>query len=92
MQKYGPNSNPEAFLHFIKVADVFQTTGTIVETGIVDIKHVYNHSGTSIIRAWEKMKPIIMGMRQQANSPDVYPQFETLYNMIIKYRSIQIIN
>ena len=92
MQKYGPYSNPEAFLHFLKIADVFQASGTFAETGVVDIDRVYNHSGSSIIRAWERMKPIILGLRQQSNSPDIYPQFETLYHMLIQYKNEQMKN
>jgi len=86
MRKYGPSSNPEAYLNFIKVADVFQSLGSMVESGIFDIRTVYNHSGFSIIPLWERMEPLIHGMRKLYNNPTIYPQFEFLYKEMIKYR------
>lgn len=86
MRKYGPSSNPEAFIKFLKIADVFQASGALVEGGVVDIKDVYNHSGSSIISAWEKMEPLIRGMRKLRNNPIIYPQFESLYGELVKYR------
>jgi hypothetical protein len=88
-QKYGQSSNPEAFNKFIRLADVFQSLGAFVEDGVFDIKTVYNHSGFSIIPAWEKMEPLIRGMRTLFNNPTIYPQFEFLYNELIKYREKQ---
>ena len=40
MQKYGPNTNPEEFLHFLKIADVFQPTENLVEAEVVDVDRV----------------------------------------------------
>ncbi len=86
MRKYGPSSNPEAYLKFLKIAYVFQASGALVEGGVIDIKDVYNNSGFSIIAAWEKMEPLIRGMRKRFNNPIIYPQFEFLYYELIKYR------
>ena len=47
MRKYGPSSNPEAYLKFLKIADIFQASGVLVEGGVVDIERVYYHSGSS---------------------------------------------
>ena len=86
MRKYGPSSNPEAFVKFIKIADIFQSLGSFVDDGIFDIKAVYERSGFTIIAAWEKMAPIIRGIRKHSKNPVIFPQYENLYNELIKYR------
>ena len=86
MRKYGPTTNPEAFNKLIKVGDVFQSLGELVKDGVFEIESVYERSGFTIIPAWEKIGPVIQGMRNLSNNPVIFPQFEYLYNELIKYR------
>jgi hypothetical protein len=90
LQKYGPTSNPEEFNKFLKVADVYQSLGAFVEDGVFNIKTVFNHEGVWIIAAWEKMEPLIRGIRKlpeyARTHVNMFPQFEFLYNEIVKYR------
>ena len=86
MRKYGPSSNPEAFNKFIKIADIFQSLGSFVEDGIFDIKPIYERSGFTIIAAWEKMEPIIRGIRKHSHNSVIFPKYEYLYDELMKYR------
>ena len=86
LRKYGPTTNPEAFNKFIKVADVFHSLGALVADGVFEIESVYERSGFTIIPAWEKIGPVIQGMRSLSNNPAIFPQFEYLYNELVKYR------
>jgi hypothetical protein len=78
MRKYGPVSNPEAYLHCISLCNYLQELG------------VLRHAGGNVIRVWEKMEPIIKEFRIRANDPLHWISFENFYNEVKKIQEEQL--
>lgn len=87
VKKYGPwVSKPgSAQTAIFVVSTYFQEIGTLLHRKIIDINFLYDIFGATAIKLnWEKVKPIILGLRKQFNDPSVYCWFEYLYNEIKK--------
>jgi hypothetical protein len=93
MEKYGPKVNPIEFNKFLRVADFYQSVGAFIQDGVFNIKTVYNHEGVWIIAAWDKIEPVVQGIRKlpeyARTRVNMFPQFEFLYKEIVKYREEQ---
>lgn len=50
----------------------------------LDVDTIEYLLGDSIIGVWEKVEPIVEGMRTQYNMPELYKWFEYLYKEIQK--------
>ena len=59
MRKYGPVSNPEAYLNYIHTLALMQQWGVLVEQKALDPHILYMHSGDNVFRIWEKVEPLI---------------------------------
>jgi hypothetical protein len=46
---------------------------------ITDIEVIEYFTEGAIIQIWEKLEPIIMGMRKAINTPELFKSFEYLY-------------
>lgn len=81
LEKYGdPLSNKE--LH--QVVDFYSALGFLLYKQLIDIETIeYIISGSSK-NVWEKVKPIIEGMRKQYNMPELNKWFEYLNNELQK--------
>jgi len=84
MRKYGPVSNPEAYLHCITVCNNLQEMGVLAEQEALDPEIIWRHSGMVVIRIWEKMEPIIREFRIRGNDPLHWVSFENFYNEMKK--------
>lgn len=73
-EKYGPLSNPQAYVRFTQICEYFNTMGLLVKTRIIDEKIPYEQGADAIIGIWRKVKPIVYSMR--ADSPGLYTTFE----------------
>jgi len=73
-EKYGPISNPEAYLKFTKICEFFNTMGLLVKTGVINERIPYDQGADAIIGAWRKVEPLIIEMRK--NSPGLWNTFE----------------
>jgi hypothetical protein len=73
-EKYGPHSDPDAFVRFTQICEYFNTMGLLVKTGIVDENIPYEQGADAIIGIWKKVKPIVYSMR--TDSPGLYTTFE----------------
>jgi hypothetical protein len=67
------------------ISTYFMEIGTLLHRKIIDINFLYDIWGyTSIKMNWEKVKPIVLGLRKQFNDPSVYCWFEYLYDEVMK--------
>ena len=66
------------------VAAYFQTVGFLLYRKIIDISLIYDLFGVAAKLYWEKTKPVIMGLREQFNDPNVFAWFEYTYNEMKK--------
>jgi hypothetical protein len=87
LKKYGPwLSKPgSAQTAIFVVSTYFQEIGTLLHRKIIDINFLYDIFGSTGIKLnWEKVKPVILGLREQFNDPRVFGWFEYLYNEMKK--------
>jgi hypothetical protein len=62
----------------------FNGAGFLVQGKFVDIKSVDDLLGYGVVLAWEKMKPLVEGWREEYNMPKSFGWFEHLANEIKK--------
>ena len=87
VKKYGPwFSKPgSAQTAIFVVCTYFEQIGVLLSRKIIDINFLYDVWGSTSIKVnWEKVKPIVLGLRQQFNDPRVFGWFEYLYNEVKK--------
>jgi len=85
-KKYGSitdRSSP-ATQAFRTIGIYYEAIGLLLQERLVDMKLVELVEGTSVKLAWEKMKPLIMGLRERHNSPRFWGKFERIYNEMKK--------
>jgi len=86
VKTYGPwfSKGPAQTAIFV-VSTYFSEIGTLLDRKIIDINFLYDIWGsTSIKMNWEKVKPVILGLREQFHDPRVFGSFEYLYNEMKK--------
>jgi len=86
LQRYGPESNPDAFATRVSVGSYFDGIGVLVKRGHVDVGMVNDLIGNSIISVWEKFGTEFIDTRTRTSNPYIYTDFEYLYSEIMKYR------
>jgi Domain of unknown function (DUF4760) len=81
-RKYGTylSENPENAA-VLSVLNSFNTMGFLLEKKLVDYEIV---NQLPISMTWNKVKPIVEGVRKQSNDTSWYKEFEYLYNEIKK--------
>ena len=79
-RKYGDLSseNNPAAKPITMIATFFEEVGFLVSKKLVSLDHVYQL--LPVTQWWEKLKPIVEGIRKQWNMPEAYCWFEYLYN------------
>jgi hypothetical protein len=77
-KKYGSylTETPESAA-VLAVLNSFTAMGFLLQKKLIDYEIVRQ---LPIIMTWNKMKPIIEGVRKQFNGPSMYEEFEYLYN------------
>jgi hypothetical protein len=85
-KKYGPwFSKGSAQTVVFVVATYFSEWGVFLHRKIVDIDFLYDIFGSIAIKLhWEKVKPIVLGIRELFHNPGVFCWFEYLYNEMQK--------
>ncbi|MEM2118075.1 MAG: hypothetical protein QW386_03540 [Candidatus Bathyarchaeia archaeon] len=90
VKKYGSwFSDEPAHKAMAMVAMFFEGIGILLRRKLIDVGLASALFGTSIMLFWEKMKPVMLGLRKQANDPKVWEGFEDLYNEILKRKHQQ---
>jgi hypothetical protein len=62
----------------------FEGVGVLLHRRLIDIGLVDDLFSSPVRRAWEKLKPIAEGERNQTQRPQIWEWFEYLYNEIKK--------
>jgi hypothetical protein len=86
VKKYGPwfSKGPAQTAIYI-VATYLSEVGVIVRRKIIDIDFFYDIFGSAAVSInWEKLKPLILGIREERHNPSVFSPFEYLYNELQK--------
>jgi len=87
VKKYGPpfSAEPSQIWEDIdKIGWFFNAVGLLVHRELANVGLVADFFGYGIILAWEKMKPLVYGWREQYNMPKSFEWFEYVYNELKK--------
>ncbi len=81
-KKYGVylSDNPENAA-LLSVVNSFTIIGLLLQRKLVDSELV---SHLPVLMTWNKVKPVIDGIRKESNDPSWYTEFEYLYNELKK--------
>jgi hypothetical protein len=76
LRKYG---DPVGDKSYYAITEYYNGLGFLLHRGLVDLDEIeYLLSGT-VSETWEKVQPVVEGMRRQHNIPDLCEWFEYLY-------------
>jgi len=77
LEKYG---NPMSDKAIVTIASYYDGLGFLLYKRLItDIDVIEYFTEGAILQIWEKLKPIIVGMRKAMNSPELFKSFEYLY-------------
>jgi hypothetical protein len=82
-QKYG-RGNKESWNSFLAIMSYFNSLGFLVRYGYIDLKEAGEILLEPMWSIWEKMKPLILVMRERFSSR-AYKNFEYLYDETKKH-------
>jgi len=83
VKKYGmPFSRNQVPMSFVMVGNLFEEVGVLFSNRLLDAHLVYQILPVSV--AWQKMEPVIKGMRKEYGVQAYYEWFEYLYNEMKK--------
>jgi len=91
-EKYGPSTNPDAYVDFYQVTSTHQGLGYLVQNGVLELEVLSKYiRPRGIISLWEKIQPIVKVHRETLN-PTAYDSFEYLANelrALLDQRTVQ---
>jgi hypothetical protein len=82
MEKYGPQTNPDAYSKRAHIALIFENVGILLSRGLVDITLVRDMMTAGIVQFYEKLEPVIKYVREEENNPTWNEWVEYLYKQI----------
>jgi len=89
VKKYGPwFSDEPAHKAMAMVAMYFEGIGILLYRKLIDTSLAYDLFCTPSRIFWEKMKPVMLGLRREAKDLSVFCWFEYLYNELKKREQV----
>jgi hypothetical protein len=85
-EKYSVRVNPEAAAKVMYIANIFQTLGVLVREKLIDSKFIYKQDPHSVVLTWNRLKPYVIGVRENLGYPKLYDGFEWLANLVTEMR------
>jgi hypothetical protein len=83
VKRYGkPISRNQVPMSFMMMGNFFEQIGVLFRNGLIDASLVSQLFPIDIV--WEKMKPLVEGMRKEYHNPGFFEWFEYLYNEMKK--------
>ena len=81
-QKYGVQTNPDAFSSFSAIGGYLEGVGVLVSRNLLDPTFVDDLMSGPVRIFWEKFKPVVEDIRIRWDNPASYEWIEYLYNQI----------
>jgi hypothetical protein len=78
--------NKYGFTEVTEIAVLLEGLGVLLEQNLIDIKMVDRLFGPTLNSLWERMMPVIYGMRKSLNEPFFFLHFEYLIKRLSAYR------
>ena len=85
LEKHGPENNFDDAINFSMVGTYFSGMGILVRENLIDIRLVTRFFGSTVKAFWEKIEPIVVGMRELEGFSNYLSDTEYLYDEIMKY-------
>jgi hypothetical protein len=79
VKKYGA-------IEAVQVATLLDGVGVLLERGLIDIDLVDSLFGPSVNSLWERIRPVIHGMRESLKEPFLFSHVEYLYERLRAYK------
>ena len=83
-EKYGPESNPQAFAKFSSVGTFFDSMGVLLKTKLIHAKMVPEMMAIAIRDFWSKVGPIAEALSNDMQRPGAFDNIRHLYQQIMK--------
>jgi hypothetical protein len=81
VKKYGSlTTETPTLMAVYMISNYTEGVGYLLKRKLVSINYVWDTFGLTAIMFWEKLKPVIEGLRKEYNSPTSFEPFEYLYN------------
>ncbi len=84
VRKYGRFTNPTAQAVSSSIALFFEGLGVILGRGLLDIDIVGELMSSPVRLYWEKMSPVVTGMRDRMNRDSIMASAEYLYDEVVR--------
>jgi hypothetical protein len=82
VEKYSVRVNPEAAAKVMYIADSFQTLGVLAREKVIDHKFIYKQDPHSVVLTWNRLKPYVIGVRENLGIHQLFEPFEWLANLM----------
>jgi len=85
VERYGPftlGKSEQKAVHML--INYFEGIGLLLKKNLMDTGFAWDLFGSSYFLAWEKVKPLVEGLRRQYAMPDAWSYFEYLYDEMKK--------
>ncbi|UCE37482.1 MAG: hypothetical protein JSW00_18840 [Thermoplasmata archaeon] len=82
-EKYGKPTSDKAL---VTLAGYYDGLGFLLHKRLIAIDLI-EYRNLAITSTWEKLKPIIIGLRKETGLPELFEWFEYLYNEITKRKT-----
>ena len=69
----------------MELSTLFEGLGVLLQQELIDIKMIDQFFGPTLTFLWDKMKPVIYGMRKSLNEPFYFSHFELIINQLKFY-------
>jgi hypothetical protein len=83
-EKYGPETNPDAFAKFMRVGSYFDGLSTLVQRNFMDYDFIPETTAISLINFWEKFSEHADVFAQVYRRPGCWDSIKYLYNRLQK--------
>ena len=83
-KKYGSDNNPENYAKRMSEFSRYENVGILLKNGLIEVDAVYELYGTFTRWLWTKFNTIIYEQRVRYMIPEVFQNFEYLYDEIIR--------
>jgi hypothetical protein len=89
MEKYGPRTNPKAYLKFLHVGSFFDSMGKLLQTNVASAKLIPEALAVFAMAYWEKAGPLEQQMSHSWRDSGVFDSTKFLYETVrnLGYRS-----
>jgi hypothetical protein len=76
--KYGPTNNLDGYSEHLYIWQLFDTTGFLLNKGVIDVSFLDDLFKTTIMDVWMKYEPVINALREKSSKPKLWNLFEYL--------------